>query len=140
VDTAGHVLGEHKGAIHYTVGQRRGLGVAAEEPFYVIRVEAEHNRVVVGREHELEQPAIAVRDLNWVSCDPPEEPLEMEVKVRYRSRPAKATIHANGDTACVSFQEPHRAAAPGQSAVFYAGDIVLGGGVIDSLSVATWRK
>ena len=131
VDTAGNVLGEHKGAIHYTVGQRRGLGVAAEEPRYVVRVDAEKNRVVVGQEDELRQDHLSAREVNWVSCPVPSEPLEADVKVRYRSQAAPATVRPRGTTAEVFFHEPQRSAAPGQSAVFYRGDVLLGGGIIN---------
>ncbi len=132
VDTEGRTLGTHKGAIHYTVGQRRGLGLAAPDPYYVVRVDAAENRVVVGRDEDLRVGGVEVRSVNWVSCDPPESPIEAEVKVRYRARPAPARVEpvASGRVR-VRFTEPQRAVAPGQSAVFYRGDVVLGGGVID---------
>jgi tRNA-specific 2-thiouridylase len=131
VDTAGRVLGEHRGAIHYTVGQRRGLGVAAGEPLYVVRVDAARNRVVVGRERELYTGSMTVRDVNWVSCAPPAGPVEAAVKVRYRARPAPAVVAPEGPGRVrVRFRLPQRAVAPGQSAVFYRGRIVLGGGII----------
>ncbi len=132
VDTAGRVLGEHRGAVHYTVGQRRGLGVAAGEPLYVVRVDAARNRVVVGSERDLYRDSMTVRGVNWVSCPPPREPVAAEVKVRYRARPAAAVVRPEGEARVrVDFAGPQRAVAPGQSAVFYRGDVVLGGGVID---------
>jgi tRNA-specific 2-thiouridylase len=132
VDLAGAVLGEHRGAIHYTVGQRRGLGVAAGDPLYVVRVDAARNRVVVGSERDLHIDAMEVREVNWVSCDPPSGALEAEVKVRYRSRPAPAVVTPAGPGRVgVRFREPQRAVAPGQSAVFYRGEVVLGGGIIE---------
>ncbi len=132
VDLAGRALGEHRGAIHYTVGQRRGLGVAAGEPLYVVRVDAARNRVVVGSERDLHVEAMEVREVNWVSCDPPSGALEAEVKVRYRSRPAPAVVTPAGPGRVgVRFREPQRAVAPGQSAVFYRGEVVLGGGIIE---------
>lgn len=135
VDTAGNVLGEHQGAVHYTVGQRRGLGIAAGEPLYVVSVDAKANRVVVGNESEIRRTAFEVREVNWVSCDPPDQEREVRVKVRYRAAPAPASLIPGGKTARVTFHEPHRAVAPGQSAVFYDGDIVLGGGVITATSL-----
>jgi tRNA-specific 2-thiouridylase len=133
VDGGGRVLGRHKGSIHYTVGQRRGLGVASTEPLYVLRVEARANRVVVGARSELGNDTLTVRELNWVSCEPPREPLEAEVKVRYRAPALPAVVTPlPRDRARVTFAGARPAAAPGQSAVFYQDDVVLGGGVIDS--------
>jgi len=135
VDTEGHVLGEHRGVVHYTVGQRRGLGVARGEPLYVVRVDADRNRVVVGSEEDLRSREAEVREVNWVSCDAPTAPLEAEVKIRYRARPAAARVEPLPEGRVrLRFAEPQRAVAPGQSAVFYRGDVVLGGGVIDPLS------
>jgi tRNA-specific 2-thiouridylase len=134
VDLDGRVLGEHRGAIHYTVGQRRGLGVAGGEPLYVVHVDAARNRVVVGRESDLLAGGMTVREVNWVSCEAPSEPIEAEVGLRYRSRPAPARVSPEaGDRVAVSFLEPQRAVAPGQSAVFYRGEVLLGGGVIDAV-------
>jgi tRNA-specific 2-thiouridylase len=132
VDTSGTVLGEHRGAARYTVGQRRGLGVAHPEPLYVVRVEAGKNRVVVGPERDLYRDSCTVREVNWVSIDPPVAPLPVEVKIRYRARPeiAELTPHPGG-RAEVRFRDPVRAVAPGQSAVFYRDDMVLGGGIIE---------
>jgi tRNA-specific 2-thiouridylase len=136
VDTEGNVLGRHPGAVHYTVGQRRGLGVARGRPLYVVAVDSPRNRVVVGSEEELYRSAMAVREVNWVSCDRPRGPLEAEVKVRYGARPAPARVEPEGEgRARVWFREPQRAVAPGQSAVFYQGDLVLGGGVIEDGAV-----
>jgi len=132
VDTEGNELGTHRGAIHFTVGQRRGLGVATGEPRYVVAVEAARNEVVVGGERDLLQGEAEVREVNWVSCPPPREPVEAEVKIRYRARPAGAHLHPVGtDRVRVVFEEPQRAVAPGQSAVFYRGDVVLGGGILE---------
>jgi tRNA-specific 2-thiouridylase len=133
VDVDGRVLGEHPGAIHYTVGQRRGLGVSGGEPLYVLRVDAAHNRVVVGGKSDLLAGGMTVREVNWVSREAPSEPIEADVRVRYRSRPAPARVSPGaGDRVHVTFLEPQRAVAPGQSAVFYRGDVLLGGGVIDT--------
>ena len=133
VDATGRVLGTHRGAIHYTVGQRRGLGAAAGEPLYVLRVDAARNRVVVGPASELVAPGMQVRELNWVSCGAPGGAIEVQVQVRYRTRPVAARVlPLEGARARVEFAEPQRGVAPGQSAVFYRGALVLGGGVIDA--------
>src|SRR5262249_13682654 len=129
----GRVVGRHRGAMNYTVGQRRGLGVALGEPAYVLRVDASRNRVVVGREEDLLQDACTVREVNWVSCDPPRDTLDVDVKIRYRTRPTPARVSLlDGGRAQIHFQEPVRAISPGQSAVFYREDMLLGGGIIDS--------
>ena len=141
VDTEGRVVGQHRGAMHYTVGQRRGLGVALGEPAYVVRVDARQNRVVVGREEDLLEHECTVREVNWVSCDPPRESDEVEVKIRYRSRPTPATVSPlAGSRARISFNEPVRAISPGQSAVFYRGDVLLGGGIIEPGSIEEGLK
>jgi tRNA-specific 2-thiouridylase len=133
VDMEGNRLGTHRGAVHYTVGQRRGLGVAQGEPLYVVRVDAARNRVVVGTEGDLHHGEARVREVNWVSCDPPAAPVTAEIKIRYRARPARARIEPVAvDRVRLVFDEPQRAVAPGQSAVFYRGDLVLGGGVLES--------
>jgi tRNA-specific 2-thiouridylase len=96
-------------------------------------VDAARNRVVVGRESDLLACGMTVREVNWVSCEAPSEPIEAEVRLRYRSRPAPARVSLGaGDRVAVSFLEPQRAVAPGQSAVFYRADVLLGGGVIDA--------
>jgi tRNA-specific 2-thiouridylase len=106
--------------------------VATGEPRYVVAVDAVRNRVVVGGEGDLLKMEAEVREVNWVSCPPPTESVEAEVKIRYRARPARALIHPTGtDRVRLVFAEPQRAVAPGQSAVFYRGDVVLGGGVLE---------
>jgi tRNA-specific 2-thiouridylase len=118
--------------VHYTVGQRRGLGVASPEPVYVLRVDAARNRVVVGPRSRAGTDTMPVRELNWVSCDSPVAPFTAAVAVRYRAAPVPARITPSGDgRATVSFLEARPVASPGQSAVFYDGETVLGGGVID---------
>lgn len=131
VSLNGEVLGRHQGVVRYTVGQRRGLGVAGGEPLYVVRLDAVRNRVVVGREEDLMQTEADLTEVNWISQDPPVEPFEADVKIRYRSKPTPVTVYpGNEGNARISFRQPQRAVAPGQSAVFYRGDTVLGGGVI----------
>lgn len=133
VDTAGHVLGEHSGTHHFTVGQRRGLRVAAGEPLYVIATEPGTQRVVVGRNEELMRASLTASQVNWVSTEPPREPRRAQVKIRNKHVPAEATLMpASGDTRVeVRFDAPQRAVTPGQAAVFYDGDLLLGGGWID---------
>jgi len=134
VDTGGRVLGEHGGVHHYTVGQRRGLGLSRPLPLYVVKVDAERNQVVVGESEELLASEFTAAGVNWISFADPTAPVRAEVRVRYRHEPAPATIEPRGDSSSsrvrVTFDEPQRAIAPGQATVFYRGDEVLGGGWI----------
>jgi tRNA-specific 2-thiouridylase len=131
VDEAGRPLGRHRGIHHYTVGQRRGIGVAGSEPRYVKALEPGRNRVVVGGLDCLAAASARLEGVSWVAGVAPGEPIEARVRIRYRhaGAPAKVEATARG-AATVSFHEPVRALAPGQAAVFYAGDRVLGGGWI----------
>ena len=132
VDTAGRVLGEHEGVHHFTVGQRRGLRIAAGEPLYVIETKPAEQRVVVGRNPELLRGKMKAREVNWISIAPITAPVRAEVKIRNKHAAAAATIYPASDRDCVDvhFDEPQRAVTPGQGAVFYDGDLVLGGGWI----------
>lgn len=135
VDGAGNVLGTHRGLPFYTVGQRRGLGVSAPNPLYVTALRPGRNEVVLGQEEALYSDTLRVGDANWVSCPPITGAIEAEVKVRYAHEGARARIipeeGADGPrTLRVEFMTPVRAIAPGQAAVFYQGDVVLGGGWI----------
>ena len=132
VSTDGRVLGEHKGIIHYTVGQRRGLGIPHGERLYVCRIDPERNEVVLGEEKDLYRSKAAVSDVNWISGETPREPVRCAVKIRYRAREQAATVYPeeNGRGRIV-FDAPQRAVTPGQAAVFYDGDTVLGGGTIE---------
>ncbi len=131
VTTSGDVIGEHPGVHHFTVGQRRGLGVAAGRPLYVVAVDRAANRVIVGSDDELRTPACEVRDVNWIAVAEPAQPLHATVKIRNRHVPAAATVEPlDAGRARVKFEVPQRAVTPGQAAVFYAGDVVLGGGWI----------
>jgi tRNA-specific 2-thiouridylase len=133
VDTEGRLLGEHGGTHHFTVGQRRGLGIAAGEPLYVIRTEPATQRVIVGRNEELMRRSLTVRDVNWLSIDTLRDPRTAQVKIRNKHVPAQAMLEPAGNASrvAVRFEEPQRAVTPGQAAVFYDGDLVLGGGWID---------
>jgi tRNA-specific 2-thiouridylase len=131
VDTEGRVVGEHEGVHRYTVGQRRGIGVSRQLPLYVVRVEPESNRVVVGHDEELLSPEFTAAGVNWVAFEDPSEPVRADVRVRYRHKEAPATITPlGGGRARVRFDEPQRAVTPGQAAVFYRGEEVVGGGWI----------
>ena len=127
----GTILGEHEGLIYYTVGQRKGLGVSYQEPLYVLKLEKEKNEVIVGTEQELYSKELYAKDLNFLLDLDMSVPIEIEAKVRYRSKPAKATLWIEENRAKVVFEEPQRAITPGQSVVFYIEDIVLGGGKIE---------
>jgi len=134
VTADGRVVGEHAGVHHFTVGQRRGLGVAAAEPLYVIATEPAAKRVIVGRNDDLLRSSMGVKEFNWISIAPPTAPLRAEVKIRNKHAAAGATLHPltnDGARIEVRFDEPQRAVTPGQGAVFYAGDLVLGGGWIE---------
>ncbi|MEO6393225.1 MAG: tRNA 2-thiouridine(34) synthase MnmA [Pyrinomonadaceae bacterium] len=132
VTSAGNVVGTHQGIHRYTVGQRRGLGIAAERPLYVLNVDAATNRVMVGEQEELLRTDFTVAGTNWVAFDEPSEPVRAEVRVRYRQDPQPATITAlPGGRAHIVFDEPQRAITPGQASVWYRGDEVVGGGWIE---------
>lgn len=131
VDTAGKVLGQHKGLAFYTIGQRQGMGVAASQPLYVLKMEMAANRLVVGFQPQLYLDNLTAGCVNWVSGLPPENGIEVTARVRYRTREARAVLQIELDTVQVRFAEPQWAVAPGQSVVFYQGDTVLGGGLIE---------
>lgn len=131
IDASGKKLGRHEGICKYTVGQRKGLGIAAGEPLYVRSINAADNTVVLCRGEELFSGSAEVKDINWCSGTAPEEPFRCGVRIRYRAPVTPATVTPRGDgVADVAFDTPQRAVTPGQAAVFYAGDAVLGGGEI----------
>ena len=130
VDTRGNVLGQHWGVHRYTVGQRKGLGLAAGQPLYVIEVNAEANTVVVGSNQDVYSEKCRVADYSFVAGQPPGDSFAAEVMTRYNSHPAPGLVHVDGQELDVVFDRPQRAVTPGQSAVFYCGDQVLGGGII----------
>ncbi len=131
VNEEGRILGRHDGTHHFTVGQRKGLRVAAPEPLYVIATHPDTQTVVVGRNDALLRGEFVVRDVNWVSIAEPAAPVRAEVRIRNKHVPAPATVTAlAGGRAEVRFDEAQRAVTPGQAAVFYSGDLVLGGGWI----------
>ena len=131
VTAAGDVIGEHTGIHRYTVGQRRGLGIANEKPLYVLQIERAKNQIIVGESDELESIEFIAKGVNWVAFDEPSKPVRADVKVRYRHEPTAATIHALPDArARIVFDEPQRAITPGQATIFYNGEEVVGGGWI----------
>ena len=130
VDAEGRVLGRHRGIHHYTVGQRRGLGIASERRLYVTALDAERNRVVVGGERDLEGSAARVERVCWIAGEAPPPGTPAQVKIRHQHAGAPARLEPGGDATLVRFDAPVRALAPGQAAVFYRGDVVLGGGWI----------
>ncbi|MBQ2410968.1 MAG: tRNA 2-thiouridine(34) synthase MnmA, partial [Selenomonadaceae bacterium] len=133
VDTSGRVLGRHEGIAFYTIGQRKGLGIAAETPLYVVGLDAARNQVIAGDNQEVFGKGIVVESLNWVAIPELREPMEAGVKIRYGAGEAVAVLVPQADgTVQVEFAAPQRAITPGQSAVFYVGSDVLGGGIIRS--------
>ena len=130
VDAEGNVVGRHRGIHHYTVGQRRGLGgVGGQTPGYVVRIDGQANQIVVGPKASAERQVLHIRDVRWLS-DVPEQPTRVAVQVRHRTRPIAADVVALGTGAQVTFVDEHVLAAPGQAAVFYDRDTVVGGGWI----------
>ncbi len=127
----GKVLGKHKGIIHYTIGQRKGLGISSDRPLYVCEICKENNTVCLCENHELMKTEAEVKEINWINGLPKNKEIECAVKVRYTQKEQDATVYVTGkDTAKVVFKNPQRAITPGQAAVFYDGDIVLGGGIL----------
>lgn len=131
IGTGGEHYGTHKGIIHYTVGQRKGLGLSFPQPMYVCRLDTEKNEVVLGRHEELFSREVTVRDINLISVEKIDKPMRVKAKVRYRHTEQPATVIQTGeDELKVIFDEPQRAITKGQALVMYSGDIVVGGGVI----------
>jgi len=131
VASSGDVIGRHEGIFNFTVGQRKGLGVASPSPLYVLKIDSASHRVTVGADPELATRALRARRLNWISIAELTGPMRVKAKIRHRHEPAWATLEPTGaDEAVATFDEPQRAVTPGQSAVFYDGDEVVGGGWI----------
>lgn len=134
VDTAGRTLGKHQGVQLYTVGQRRGLGLAVGKPLYVVALDAEYNQVIVGQDEDVFSAELIAGDLNFITIDQLDGPMIVEAKIRYSAPPAQATVVPldNGQVH-VTFTRPQRAITPGQSVVFYHNDDVVGGGIIQKV-------
>jgi tRNA-specific 2-thiouridylase len=131
VTTDGRVIGEHNGIHNFTVGQRKGLGVATGSPLYVLQIKGDKRQVIVGEQENLYSRTLLARRTNLISVDDLKEPMRVSVKIRHRHEPAHATLEKTGaDEILVTFDQPQRAITPGQAAVFYDGDVVVGGGWI----------
>ena len=130
VNSKGEILGKHTGLYNYTIGQRKGLGISHPTPLFVLGFNKLKNEVIVGEQEELYKKEILVNDINLLLVDEIKDWIEVETKTRYSAKSAKAKIIQEEDKIKVIFDEPQRAITPGQSAVFYIGDIVLGGGKI----------
>lgn len=131
VDTNGNILGKHKGIIHYTIGQRRGLGIPAADRLYVVKIDVANNTVVLGSNEDLFSREVHVRDLNWIAGNEIPESFRCSAKIRYRMTEQPATVTYKDGKCIIIFDEPQRAATQGQSAVLYDGEYVLGGGIIE---------
>ena len=129
LSSSGEKLGTHSGIYKYTIGQRKGLG-AFGKPMYVLSIDAQNNAVIIGDNNELFKEEIYIKDINFLSGKAPDNEFQCEVKIRCAARPAKATLTLSGDIGKIIFQEPQRAAAPGQTAAIYMDDILFGGGTI----------
>jgi tRNA-specific 2-thiouridylase len=129
-DAGGRVVGRHQGVAAFTVGQRRGLGVALGEKRFVTAIDPGRSLVIVGSEEDLLADELWAEDVNWVAGEPPPSGAAVEAKIRYRTPAAPAEVHPEGDGARVLFRRPQRAITPGQAVVFYQGEEVVGGGVI----------
>ena len=131
IDRAGNVLGKHKGIINYTVGQRKGLGLALPAPMYVLEKDTAQNAVVLGFNNDLFKSTVTVTDINWIAFEDAPESFRAEAKIRYNQKATPVTVRVTkGGNAVIEFDTPQRAPTPGQAAVFYDGDTVLGGGTI----------
>lgn len=134
-DTSGNVLGKHNGIIHYTIGQRKGLGLSLGKPFYVCKIDAKSGDVIIGNENDLLGKELTAIDFHWITEIRLADPIACQAKIRYGKSEANATVSSISQTTVrITFDEPQRAITPGQRIVLYQGETVLGGGVIDSFS------
>jgi len=131
-DLEGRNIGEHHGIAYFTVGQRKGMGIAAAHPLYVVAIDPERNTVIAGRNEDLYRRRLLASHLNWIAFDKPAAPFQAKAKIRYKHTEAKCLIEPRDpDQVLVEFERPQRAVTPGQAVVFYDGEEVLGGGIID---------
>ena len=130
-DTAGKVLSQHQGLPFYTIGQRKGIGLAASEPLYVIALDATDNAVIVGAKHELGRRECTAHEMHYVSGDQPIEPFRASAKIRYKAREATVTVRPQGTRAQIEFDEAQRDITPGQGLVLFEADRVIGQGFIE---------
>jgi tRNA-specific 2-thiouridylase len=134
IDRQGNILGQHRGITSYTIGQRKGLGIASREPLYVVAINPEKNTITVGGKSEVYAAGLIASEPNWISIEKIDSPMNIKAKIRYRHHEDKATVTptSTGEV-MVKFREPQMALTPGQAVVFYDGDIVVGGGLIASV-------
>lgn len=132
VDSKGKVIGEHKGLIYYTCGQRKGLGITSDRPLYVIEIDKDNNRIVVGQEEELFGNSLIADEINLISVEKIEGKIKSDVQIRYNALAQKAKITMKNNIVKVVFDKPQKAITAGQAAVFYEEDKVIGGGTIES--------
>ncbi|HUV75735.1 MAG TPA: tRNA 2-thiouridine(34) synthase MnmA [Dehalococcoidales bacterium] len=138
LDEQGNRLGSHQGIMSYTIGQRKGLGISSKEPLYVTAIEPERNVIVVGSKDRVFGDELIAAKLNWIAIAKPTSPITVKARIRYRHRETEATVKPLDESrVSVKFKEPQMAITPGQAIVFYDGDIVLGGGTIDSVGKPT---
>jgi len=130
IDTQGRKLGQHRGIAFYTIGQRHGLGLASGKPLYIIKIEPESNRIVLGHEKELYSQRLTAQKLNWISGKAPRKPITAKARIRYKSKEAEAVLFFRNGSVDVHFTQPQKAVTPGQAIVFYNAGEVLGGGTI----------
>lgn len=141
LDIEGQIIGQHRGIARYTIGQRRGMGIAASHPLYVIQICHDKNEIVVGPNEKLYHRNLLASQVHLISTEKITHPLTVEAKIRYKHKEAKAVIKAIGrDKVCVEFEKPQRAITPGQSVVFYGGDVVIGGGIIEEADLKTFES
>lgn len=134
IDVKNRIMGEHKGIAHFTIGQRKGMGIAAPRPLYVLEIRAEDNTIVIGTNDQLYRKKLLASGLSWVSTRRLENPMTLKAKIRYRHEEAKALLTPLGSgQVIVEFEKPQKAVTPGQSVVFYERDTVVGGGIIDKI-------
>ncbi len=131
MNKSGDIIGEHQGVIHYTIGQRKGIGIAAGEPLYVTAIETENNSIIVGKEEDVYSRQLTANDVNYIAVEGIRGPVRLMAKIRYLHQASPALVcRLNKDELKVRFHEPQRAITPGQAVVFYDGDSVVGGGTI----------
>ena len=133
VDKNGNILGKHKGIWNYTIGQRKGIGIAAEKPLYVLELNKDKNEVVVGTEDKTFKKSLIAKNLNWVSIEKLDLQIEATAKIRSAQNPATVIVKPYDDGVLVDFVDLQKSITPGQSIVFYDNDIVLGGGIIEEI-------
>lgn len=132
IDKGGKVIGRHRGIIHYTLGQRQGMGIASDRPLYVLEIDAENNRIVAGGKEDLFSRGLIATNLNLIAVETLDRPFAVTARIRLNHKGVKAMVHPHGeDKAKIIFDQPEMAVTPGQSVVMYADDIVFGGGIIE---------